>query len=486
MSVARHTVYNVLGAIVPIAVALATIPLYIEIVGLARYGTLTLCWLILGYIGFFDLGLGLAVSHDVARSTELPNASRETADAQTLWTAMWLSLAASMAGVLLLYILQGLYFNQVFSGSPGLRTEIEDAVLPLLCLVPILLISSVFAGALQGRREFLTLNISSVASSTLMSVLPLILASVHQPILSTLILGAVAARAVGLIILAAACARRFDLLPMRWITPPRARGMLNYGWWVSLSGLLAPLVLTLDRTVIGAISGPSAVAIYSIPAGLVSRMALLSTSLSSALFPDFSSREPAERVRLATRAVSAAAVLLTPLSVLIICFLEPLLSIWISPEVAKQSAPIGYALTFGVWVGSFSHLALTLLQASGRPDIETKLRFFEIVPFIGLLVICMRLYGTVGAAIAFSIRAALEFLVLCGLSGLGTKQIWFLLPPGAIILAAGIYATWADAADMRFLVLALGSAAAWSLLRMPPELKKLLSRRAISRLSEAG
>ena len=54
MSIARHTGYNVVGALVPIAVSLVTVPFYLRIVGLERYGILSICWVLVGYFAFFD------------------------------------------------------------------------------------------------------------------------------------------------------------------------------------------------------------------------------------------------------------------------------------------------------------------------------------------------------------------------------------------------------------------------------------------------
>ena len=62
----RNVFWNLLGTGAPLLVAIVAIPMLIEGMGTARFGVLTLAWMVVGYFSLFDLGLGRALTKLVA------------------------------------------------------------------------------------------------------------------------------------------------------------------------------------------------------------------------------------------------------------------------------------------------------------------------------------------------------------------------------------------------------------------------------------
>jgi O-antigen/teichoic acid export membrane protein len=65
---ARNTLFNLIGQGLPLVVAVVTIPLIIQGLGIDRFGLLSLAWVVLGYFAIFDLGLGRATTKFVAEA----------------------------------------------------------------------------------------------------------------------------------------------------------------------------------------------------------------------------------------------------------------------------------------------------------------------------------------------------------------------------------------------------------------------------------
>jgi O-antigen/teichoic acid export membrane protein len=475
LSISKHTTYNLLGAVLPLGITLLTVPLYLGIVGLERYGVLTICWVLLGYLGFLDLGLGPAVSQKIASASD---DSSDTPEA-VFWTALWLSLGTGLLGALILYAGAAFYFA---SGAlvSTFRSEVKDVVPLLGALLPVAMMSSVASGALHGRQRFLTLNLISTTSASLMTALPLLVAYFWSPTLKGLVAGALAARAIGLLLQYWACR---EAVPLSKPAVPRADligSLLKFGGWVTISTAVAPLLLTIDRLAIGAVLGAAAVAAYSIPFSLISRMAIIPGSLSSALFPRFASGTDAERQRLLAAGLTSIAVVMTPASILLMAATQPFLTLWVGPDLAAVSSPVAYLLIVGTWSNSLAFIPYALLQGSGRPDAVSKIHLIEILPYWGLLAAGLLFFGLPGAAMAWAVRTTVDCGLLFWRSGVEMIRMRALIVPLLLVMGA-LFSAANLPVPIRYPAFAalLAASILWSLIAMPEPLREAL-RRAIS------
>ena len=419
----------------PLVLSLIAIPIYLNLIGEARYGVLAIAWLLLGYFGLFDLGLGRATSQRIAA---LKDASAEVR-AQVFWTALVINVGFGILGGLLIWPVANYFFGSVFKVEEVLRPEMLSAVPWLILAVPITTLGGVLVGALGGRERFLELNLISILGTIMSLLIPLGVAAYWSVDLDKLLPAALMGRILTLAILFFFCQRHIILGHRPSFAKEHANILIRFGGWVTVSSFVGPIMVILDRFVIGAISGAKAVSYYTIPFQLGERSTVLPMALVSALFPRLASASSAEELRLARNGQDVLVVVMTPLVVAGILIMEPFLTWWISSEFAEKSALIGQVILIAFWVNSFAKIPLVQLQARGRPDLVAKCHLAEVLPYLGLLYIGVSQYGLIGAALAFSLRVVLDTILLAKLAGvLGYSLRLILIPTILLIIAFAI------------------------------------------------
>src|SRR5882724_6571066 len=117
---ARSMVWNLIGYLAPLVVAVLVIPFLIKRLGTAEYGILTFAWGIVGYFGVFDMGLSNALTKFVAEriGRDVPG---EISD--IFHTGLALLLGSSLCGAILLAMLARPLAYSWLSVPPDLRAQ---------------------------------------------------------------------------------------------------------------------------------------------------------------------------------------------------------------------------------------------------------------------------------------------------------------------------------------------------------------------------
>ena len=382
-------------------------PLYIHLVGIERVGILSLAWLLLGYFGLFDLGLGKATAFRIAAQRDAPPQDR----AATLWGALIVNVGMGVIGGLLLWAAAHVYFSFYFKVAETLRPEILDAV-PLLALsVPVATLTGVLTGALQGREKFLETNVISAVTTILFQLLPLGVALLWGPTLSGLLIAALLSRAAALIALWRICAREFTAGHKTKTERATVLALLRYGGWVSFNGLIGPMLVIVDRFAIGNVLGAVPLGLYHVPFQIAKQLAIIPGSLTSALFPKLTIASAEESRLLNKKALLTLAATITLPVMIGIFAMEPFLNLWVGREIGVQSAPVGRILLIGFWCNAMALVPFTQLQAAGRPRTVTLILLLQIPLYLGALYVAMIGYGIVGCAVALAARFGVDFIM---------------------------------------------------------------------------
>lgn len=437
MSIRRNTIYNLAGRVAPVAISLLTLPIYLNLIGEERFGVLSIAWLFLGYFGLFDLGLSQATAQRIATLRDAGPDER----AETFWTALGINAGFGTLGGLLLWPLADFFFTYHFKMDKVIRVEIINAIPWLIMAVPVATISGVLTGSLQGREKFLTLNIIGATGTAIFQLFPLIIAMFISVELEWILPAVVLSRLITLGLLFIQVRRHVPLSGYPKFKRDLVRPLFKFGGWVSVSGIISPLMTALDRFIIGAMVGAKAVTYYTVPYNLADRITMLPESLTSAMFPRLAAVNGAERERLVSDAVRGLLVIMTPVIIAGLFLMKPFLTWWLDPIFAAQASPVGQIILLGLWANSLARVPYVTLQAQGRPDLVAKAHLMEVLPYLLILYISLVHWGIQGAALAWALRVIIDALLLFVFNGTG-QQVGklFLIP--VMLLGGSFGSLW--------------------------------------------
>jgi len=448
MSIVRNAGYNLAASIVPIVLSLVILPLYIHAIGEARYGMVALIGALVGFFGVFDLGLSVAAAQRMAAAPEGDLDARR----RIFWTAGAINAAMGVAGGLIILPVAWFYVGKGLNVGPDLLPEIKASIWWLALALPVALLTGVLRGALQGSGRFAELNLINIVVGSTSQFMPLLAAWWISPSLTVVLPALYLTRVLTMACYAWVIARRVLDSWLPHFDRSRVKDLLSFGGWVTISGLLSPLMSSLDRYFIGSFAGLKAVSYYSVPYQLAERTTILPTALVSALFPRVAAAHSDEAHRLGVRGLRAIAAVMGPLMVGGIVVLHPLLKLWIGAAFAGESALCGQILLMGFWWNALGMGCYVWLHAVGRVRLVTVAHAIEAVPYFIALVLGLKLFGLPGAAAAFALRVGADAVLLGRFAGLGGEVVR-LSALGAIAFAAAQWASlplagygWGDAA----------------------------------------
>ena len=409
----RNSLFNFIGQVVPLLVTMATLPFVIPTLGVERFGLLSIAWVVLEYFGVFDLGLGRATSKYVAEALGRGDKDRIPALA---WTTLMVQVFVGLLGTVTLFSITPLLTRQVLNIPAALSAEAEAMFFLLALSVPLVLVSSSLTGMLSAAQRFDLVNAVGSSSSVTSSVSILIGVLYFEWGIGEIAAILIVLRFLTVIANYWLCARIFPALRgLPRFHRGELRTLVAFGGWVTVSSVIVPLLLYLDRFVIGATMTMAAVAYYSVPYDIVTRLWIIPLSAITALFPAFSTLTgQGQREQIASllaQSVKWVLLIIGPAVVLITAFAGDILQLWLGADFARESSLAVQILAVAILVNSIVQVPYAMVQAVGRPDITAKFHLIQL-PLHGFLVWWLvNQWGVVGAALAQAIRMAVEALL---------------------------------------------------------------------------
>lgn len=407
MSIVKNTSATVAGAVIPLVISLGTIPYYLQWIGEDRYGLLAIIWVLLGYFGFFDFGLGRATAR------QLTKIDSDIGRSRLFCTVLVLTLAlGALGGVVLMFSSQWL-LSHFFTLKPEQLAETLNSLIWLPAALVLALLNATLKGALQAREEFVAINASNVLGDSLAQILPLCVAGLGWVGLDMLLPATLAARLLTCILMFVQCIKKIPLRSWGLVSAREILALLHYGGWASLLTMSGPLMTLIERLALGALVGVQGVATFTITHGLVSKLTILPFSYGAVLFPQLAALPPAQSKALAHEAGRNSLRLMTPVIVMGIALYQPFLFWWLGAEFTQRSVGLGEWLLLGIWIGAviLPYSYQLIADATLKKEIlwlsTAQLPLYAVLLWLGL-----NQFGPMGAAMAWTLRAGIDAVLM--------------------------------------------------------------------------
>jgi len=182
-----------------------------------------------------------------------------------------------------------------------------------------------------------------------------------------------------------------------------------------VTNLVSPLMVSLDRFLIGAYVSMAAVAYYTTPFQIATNLSIFTAAMVGVLFPAFSASFVHDRTRsslLFKRGTKYVFLSLFPIILVVGTLAHEGFNFWLGAGFAQNSTRVLQWLAVGVLFNNLAQVPFALVQGAGRPDLTAKLHLVELPLYLGLVLWSISSYGINGAAIAWTMRTGIDMLVL--------------------------------------------------------------------------
>ena len=411
-SLAQNSIYNLIGFGIPLIVAVLVLPSLIHGLGDERFGILSIAWVVVGYFSLFDLGIGRSVTKLIAEKIGL-NESEQIPP--LFWTAFFLILFVSLcvAGVLFLFVPYFVY--DIFKISNDLKLETLQSFYIIVLSIPIVATSASIRGILEAYQEFGVINIIRILLGISSFVVPLFCLFLTKNLV-WIILSLVIFRIIVWILYLYQCFKINPALKStRIFERTLIKPIIKLSGWMSISSIVVPLNLYLDRFMIGTVVSASAIAYYVTPYEIVSKLLIIPGAFAGVLFPAISAthkRDPSYTNKLIVRATKYIFLILFPIVFFIVVFAQEGMTLWIGRQFAENSYMILRILAVGVLFNSIGYIPYAFLDGIGRADVTAKVQLIELPFYFLLMWFSVKEGGINGAACAWGIRTAVDSVIL--------------------------------------------------------------------------
>jgi len=377
-------------------------PILLRSLGQQRFGIFLLVSVVIGYVGFLDLGLAPAL----VRAVAMLRASDDIGALQrVIATAFTLLLLVGALGCISIVVAAPWIGAFVLHVNRHVQPEAVSVVRLAGLGFGVNMALVVFVAVTLGLQRFDIYVVRSLVLSTLTTVgqVGVVLSGGGLVRVAQV---SVAASVVSILLFAIVVKR---LLPRISFVPGwdrRAmRQLVGFGGVKFANQIASQASFQVDRSLVAIMLPISNLPVYMIPLGIAQKILVLHGAIASAFFPaasELTHPDDAGRLRhlyLGASRINACAMF--PLAAVLVGFSRPILSVWLGSRFEAPAGPVLIVLAFGYALAGLIGLPAQLADATGHPAWTLAMTTVAGLFGIPLTVVALLWLGPVGAAMAY-------------------------------------------------------------------------------------
>lgn len=414
-SVVRGSLWNLAGSVLPILTSLISTPIVLRCLGSESYGVMILIGLVPGYLSFADFGMGVASTRFGSEACGRADSARER---EVIWTAALVAVCSALVFAVPMF---------TFSDWIMQAAQVPSHLLPSASIALRLSSISFVVGIIASVLNTPTLARLRMDLATLATAAPKVILALAAPAVLLMgggLLGAVStgvfAAILGLVLTSLFSSHQLEGFFRVRVNTALLKPLITFGGAWVVAGIAAALLLNVEKLILVRLVSVQSLAFYSIASTFASLATLFSLGMTSSLIPAFSRLAGAEKwpafETLFRRTTRITGVAVLPSLMLLCVSARPIFSIWAGPEFGQHSTPVAYVLIAGLFFNLTAFIPHSTILARGRSELFARLYWVELPLYVLLACLLTSALGILGAALAWSIRAAIDALTVIWLA----------------------------------------------------------------------
>ncbi len=413
-----------------ILVGLFYVPMILSFLTVEQYGLFQMVASLVAYLAILDLGLsGTIVRYYTQKLAAQDREGMENVVAISLLIYTGIGILILLGGIVLYNLIGSLYSARLSSAEIATA---KSMMILLIIDVALMIPSRVFSSIITSHEKFIFLRTISILQTLLQPFVAYFILRVH-PAAMSLVIVQVSLDLVSILVLVLYAFTAIKVrIRLHSFDSPLVKSMITFSLFIFLSMTVEQVYLSTGQIILGAMRGPTEVAVYSIAIQFNTYLRLFGTAIVSVMLPSITritevSNDMKEINSIFTRVGRIQFFIVALILSGFILFGRQFITLWIGMEFLPAYAMalivmIPYALDLVTSLGN------TILMAKNQHGARALILAGSALISIILQVLLSRRLGGIGTAcalgVAFLAGNGIASLVYYQRKGIDLRRLW--------------------------------------------------------------